>query len=252
MPFDYIDVDDAIAGDGLRMVVVGNVPSPWGEAAKGLFHMKGLAWSAVRLVYDNPKLAEWAGQLSGPVAVYNDEQPRGGWAEILLLAERLAPEPALIPADPEARALMFGLCHELLGEQGLAWSRRLHLVHLGLSDAPGFAPQVAQYLAGKYGHTPKMGEAAGRRVCDLLNLFAARLTANGDYLMGDTPNAADVYLATTLALFSPLPEARCAMNPTTRTAFEARDAATDDALNPVLLTHRDRMYERHLEPVLAL
>ena len=33
MPFQYVDVEDAISRDGLRMVVVGNVPSPWGEAA---------------------------------------------------------------------------------------------------------------------------------------------------------------------------------------------------------------------------
>jgi len=251
MTIEYIDVKEAIARNGLRMVVVGNVPSPWGEAAKGLFHMKGLDWAAVRLVYDDPALAEWAGQLSGPVAVYNDDPPRSGWAEILLLAERLAPEPAVIPADPERRAQMFGVCHELLGEEGLAWSRRLHLVHLGLNSELGFAPQVAQYLAGKYGHTPEMGLAAGQRTIALLTLFAARLQ-NADYLMGDAVTAADVYLATTMALFSPLSEDRCAMNPTTRAAFEARDAATAAALDPVLLAHRDRMYAEYLEPVLSL
>jgi hypothetical protein len=31
------------------MVVVGEVPSPWGEAAKGFLHIKGVNWVAVRL-----------------------------------------------------------------------------------------------------------------------------------------------------------------------------------------------------------
>ena len=33
MPFDYVSTEEAIARDGLRMVVVGGIPSPWGEAA---------------------------------------------------------------------------------------------------------------------------------------------------------------------------------------------------------------------------
>ena len=38
------------------MVVVGGVPSPWGEAAKGILHIKGIDWAAVRLVYDSEPL----------------------------------------------------------------------------------------------------------------------------------------------------------------------------------------------------
>ncbi|HEY6353442.1 MAG TPA: hypothetical protein VIY30_03050, partial [Burkholderiaceae bacterium] len=109
MPFQYLSVEDAIGRAGLRMVVVGGVPSPWGEAAKGIFHIKDLPWVAVRLAYDSDALKQWAGQRSGPVAIYDDERPRAGWAEILLLAERLAPAPALLPADAAERAQVFGL-----------------------------------------------------------------------------------------------------------------------------------------------
>src|SRR6187549_610824 len=100
MTFQYASVDEAIKRGGLRMVVVGGVPSPWGEAAKGILHIKRIDWTAVRLVYDSEPLRAWAGQRSGPVAIYDDERPRAGWAEILLLAERLAPAPALLPKDP--------------------------------------------------------------------------------------------------------------------------------------------------------
>ncbi|MEO0881114.1 MAG: hypothetical protein AAFY34_00155 [Pseudomonadota bacterium] len=256
MPVNYVSTEDAIASSGLRMVVVGNVPSPWGEAAKGVLHIKGIDWSAVRLAYDEPAQTDWAGSQSGPVAIYNDEAPRNGWADILLLAERLAPEPALIPADAESRALMFGYCHELLGEQGLAWSRRLQQVHIGLSGEGGFDTRVAHYLAGKYGHTAELGEAASARTIALLNMFSNRLksqqAAGSEYYIGPTPTAADVYSAAVTALFAPLPEAQCAMNPTTRAAFESLDDATRAALDPVLLVHRDKMYERHLELPLSL
>ena len=35
------------------------VPSPWGEAAKGILHVKNIEWAAVRLVYDSEPLKEW-------------------------------------------------------------------------------------------------------------------------------------------------------------------------------------------------
>ena len=76
MSFEYLSVTEAIARPGLRMVVVGNVPSPWGEAAKGILHVKRIEWVAVRLVYDDDSLRQWAGQLSGPVAIYDAEPPR--------------------------------------------------------------------------------------------------------------------------------------------------------------------------------
>src|SRR5262245_18439047 len=99
MPVTYISTEQAIARPALRMVVVGNVPTPWGEAAKGIFHIKRLDWAAVRLAHDDDAQLQWAVWRSGPVAIYDNESPRSGWAEILLLAERLKPEPALIPSD---------------------------------------------------------------------------------------------------------------------------------------------------------
>jgi hypothetical protein len=86
--FQYVGAEDAIGRDGLRMVVVGGVPSPWSEGAKGILHVKRIEWVAVRLAYDSEPLKRWAGQRSGPVAVYGEEAPRADWSEILLLAER--------------------------------------------------------------------------------------------------------------------------------------------------------------------
>ena len=81
MPFEYIDVQDAINANGVRMVVVCGIPSPWGEAAKGILHVKNVEWQAVRLDYDDKRVAEWAGGRNGPVLFYEDERPRSSWTK---------------------------------------------------------------------------------------------------------------------------------------------------------------------------
>jgi glutathione S-transferase len=256
MTFPYISVEDAIKRPGLRMVVVGNVPSPWGEAAKGILHMKRIDWAAVRLVYDSDALKDWAGERSGPVAVYENEKPRSRWDDILLLAERLSPEPALLPKDAADRALVFGLGHEILGEGGLAWTRRLELIHAGLENSGGFPERVSKYLAKKYGHTPAASAAAPARIAQLLKMLSARLAAQrragSHYYVGEAPSAADIYSAACMTMFAPLREAQCKMDAATRAAFERRGPELAAALDPILTEHRDMMYAQHLELPLSL
>ena len=256
MGFQYVSVEEAIAREGLRMMVVGGVPSPWGEAAKGVLHVKGIEWAAVRLAYDSEAQQPWAGQRSGPVAVYDREPPLGGWREILLLAERLAPTPRLLPDDPASRQLVLELSDEICGEGGMAWSRRLQLVDAGLKGVGGFPARVAGYLAKKYGHSAQTGAGAGERTIAMLGAMASRLkaqrAAGSDYCVGNALTAVDVYAATVLALFRPLPHDVCAMDAATRAALETLDAPTAAALDPVLFAHRDMMYAKHLELPLSL
>jgi glutathione S-transferase len=210
----------------------------------------------VRLAYDSELLKPWAGQRSGPVAIYENERPRTGWAEILLLAERLAPTPSLLPTDPAERALMFGLAHEICGEGGLGWSRRLQLVHAGLNNAGGFPEAIAKYLSKKYGYSPEAGNAAPARVAALLRMLAARLNAQHQagsrYYVGNAPSAVDVYSATFMAMFAPLPPEQCRMDADARAALARRDPTTEPALDPILLAHRDMMYANSLELPLSL
>ena len=70
--------------------------------------------------------------------------------------------------------------------------------------------------------------------------------------MGAEPSALDVYSATFMALFHPLPEDQCAMPPAMRAAMETLDDATRAALDPSLLEHRDLVYARHLKLPLEL
>jgi len=240
----------------MRMVVVGQVPSPWGEAAKAFFHLKRIDFAAVRLVYDSDALKAWARELSGPVVIYDDEAPRSGWAEILMLAERLAPAPALLPMTPDARGRALLLADKFCGRDGLGWNRRLQLVHAGHSGIGGFNPRIAGYLGGKYGYDAARAPASDARVLELLGELSAVLRAQRDaghsYYLGDTLTAVDIYSAAFMALFKPLPDAQCAMHPGVRAALEWLDAPTAAALDPILLEHRDLVYQRHLELPLSL
>ncbi|MEX0344732.1 MAG: hypothetical protein AB3N20_07415 [Rhizobiaceae bacterium] len=255
MPVNYVSVEEAMEADGLRMIVVGGTASPWGEAAKGILHVKNINWLAVRLDYKSETLKNWAGQRAGPVAFYNDERPRTSSAEILLLAERLAPSPPLLPKDAADRALVVGLSHEIHAEGGLGWTRRLQLVDAGLKGEGGFSERVAQYLARKYGYRAEEAPSYTDRVTSLLAMLADRLKSQGDsgsrYLVGTDLTAADIYCAAFMGLFSPLPPEH-SPDETQRDIFNTLDEQTKLALDPILLQHRDRIYEQHLELPLSL
>lgn len=253
---DYIEVEEAIGRPGLRLVLTAGVPGPWGESAKYIFGIKGIPYTPVRQLggLPNEALARWTGSDNAPVAVYEDERPRSGWAEILLLAERLAPEPRLIPADPAERALMFGLCHEICGEQGLGWTRRLTMVHDMLEADPPLSDlmrQIGESLGRKYGYTPEAAAAAPERVAEILGVLAAQQRAQRErgraYLVGDALSALDLYWAAFAGLLDPLPHELCPMPAPLRTSYELRDPKARAALAPSLLEHRDFIYREHLD-----
>jgi glutathione S-transferase len=248
----FVDLEEARATPGLRLVTVASVPSPWSQGAMGILDVKGLDYVAVRFRRGDEDVKRWTGAPNAPVALHDDEPPRTGWAEILALAERLGGRVSLVPADDERRLKMFGLAHEILGENGLGWSVRLLLTHAGLQTQgrEGWPTPVATYLAPRYGYAPDRVEAARARAVAVLQLLGRTLDdsrARGhDYLLGAEPTAADVYSATVLATIAPLPEAMCPMPPPVRHAFETLDAAVRGAVPPALLEHRARMFQRHL------
>ena len=154
MPVQYVSVEDAIAASGLRMVVVGNVPSPWGEAAKGILHIKAIDWVAVRLVYDSEPLSN--GPASAAARSRSTTTNRRGRAgrRSCCWPSGWRPTPSLMPADAAERATMFGLAHEICGEDGLGWARRLQLVHAGLQK-PAASPSASRSTWRKNTATPR-------------------------------------------------------------------------------------------------
>src|SRR5687768_18317929 len=102
---DYVEIDAARSMPGLRLVLSQGVPGPFCESARYCFDVKKVPCVRVRQIpmASDAALLAWTGQTSAPVAVYEQERPRSSWVEIVHLAERLAPEPGLVPLDPEER-----------------------------------------------------------------------------------------------------------------------------------------------------
>ena len=268
---DYVSIATAREMSGLRLVLGQyTIPGPWREACKGLFHVKGLAYTrvvtadagkpdvAIGMGGSQSELMAWTGQSSAPVAIWNDERPRSSWIDQINLAERLKPEPALLPSTISDRILMFGLINELAGENGMAWEKRLLMVHGPLSTlAPGAEGRAFfEHLGAKYGYTPAAAVASARRIVEILHTFDAQLAsqkrAGRQYLVGDRFSAVDIYWATFCGLIAPMPAERCPMATSFRGGAYGNDNAdVARALTPALLAHRDRVYEQHLELPIA-
>jgi glutathione S-transferase len=251
---EFVDLDTARARGGLRLVILARTLSPWSEAARGLFHVKRLPFVAVRFWPPGPELLAWTRGHNAPAAMLDDEPPVSGWADILALAERLAPEPALIPAGPE-RVEMLGLSHELLGPGGVAWNARASLIDAALASdgARGFPLRIAQFLAPKYAYRVGSVERTRARLVESLALLARRLeSAKGPYYYGEQLTALDIYSAASLHVLAPLPAEHCPEGQMLRPSFEWLRTELGDSLPSALLEHRDRVYARHLELPIAL
>ena len=251
----YVEIEAAISMTGMRVVLTPGVPGPWSEAARGILRIKKIPYVKVRQQTgtEGLALAKWTAQTSAPVWVYNDERPRSLWNDQLYLAERLAPEPALIPDSLDERATMFGLSNELCGENGLGWARRLMMFHVTLSNpnAREDARKAVSLLGVKYGYSPQLVERAPARTAEVLRALAAQLArqhAGGSrFMIGQRLSALDVYWAAFAALIEPLPDELCALSPGLRRMYKCDAGPVQAAMTPELLAHRDFIYKEYLQ-----
>jgi len=122
----FVALEEARAEPGLKLVVAASLPSPWSEAAKGILHVKGIDAQLVRFSSTDKAVREWMGWHNVPALLAPGEPIRTHWTEILETAERLGAEQgsrSLVPADEDDRMRLFGLAHELLGENVCARRR---------------------------------------------------------------------------------------------------------------------------------
>ena len=233
---------------GLRLVLTAYPGPPWTEAAKAVFHVKGIPFVPVaqQPMVTNDALQAWTGHENAPIAVWDDERPRTGWAEILVLAERLAPEPRLVPADLEDRVRMFGLANEVCGEDGLGWNRRLLMI-AGLYQHGSTG--VADYLASRYQYSEAAAQRASGRIQEIVRALLVQLRAQQargkQFLIGDALSALDLYWAAFAALIEPLPPDLCPMPDFLRVMYTFDAALRRESAD--LFAHRDRIYRDHLE-----
>ncbi len=246
---NYRSFEEIAGHRGLRIVLVKGMPSPWAQAAKTIFEIKRLDYVAAPWIpgEENPEIAAWGGEASAPIVAWAEEKPISRWIDILYLAERLAPTPALIPADATQRALMIGLSHEICGELGIGWNRRLQF--LAPAYASGSPPAGVARMGSKYGFNEGDAKAASARIAGSLKALATQLKsqyARGAHcFVGDSLSALDVYWTAFANLLDPLPKEQCPMPEAYRPGFTVSDPAIKSALDPLLLEHRLRIFREH-------
>ena len=252
---EYVEVAQARAMPGLRIVLSPGGPGPWSEAAKSICHVKKLSYIPVAQVVagPNPDLQEWTAQTSAPAVIWNDERPRSIWNDQLFLFERLAPEPRLVPDRTADRVLMFGYSNEICGETGLGWSRRLMMFHNTLSrtDSAGRGRAMVSPMTAKYGYEAQAAQTAPTRVAEIVRSLGERLASQkalgSRFFIGQQLTALDIYSATFATLLAPLPDEVCPMAPGLRRMYSGIGPVVEAALSPLLLEHRDFVYREYLQ-----
>ena len=247
---EYKTVAEAKDLPGLRLALTIGAPAPWGQAAKSILEVKRIPYVPVaqHAGEANAELVAWTGHRNAPVAVYDNEPARTGWYEILLLAERLAPTPSLLPSAVEDRALMIGLSNELCGEQGFGWQAR-HIMFDTVIKMQGEAFRQSPMVAA-YGYSADNAAAAPAKIMPILRALAGRLHAQqrtgSRYFIGAQLTALDLYWANMSQVIDPYPPDKNPMPNFFRSMWAPVREAVESAIDPVLIAHRDFIFEQHL------
>ena len=245
----YLSVSEARGMDGLRLALGVQTPGPWSLAARALFSFRNVPFVPVRqdVMQANEELVEWTGIRNAPVAIYNEEPPVESWFDIMNLAERLGSGPSLFPDDPVERALATGFSAEICGAGGFGWSRRIAMAASGQSSAqdnPG-----ASIMRG-YGVAPENVPGAEARTTGIMRGLSSQLhrqrKAGSDFLVGGRPGACDIHWACFSNLVCRLSEDQIDMDPQMRAMFSTMSDEVREALDPILVEHRDRIWADYI------
>lgn len=254
---DYVSAREARAMGGLRLVLSCDGPNVWCEAAKYVLTLRNVPFVPVGRqgmadTDDNLEIHDWTGHKNSPVAMYEDEKPRTGWLEILYLAERLGSGPSLLPANRELQIESIGLSHQLCGEDGLGWNRRLDMFKMMLDGVGGDPAKTGLPLRLFKDYTINAETTANGtgRVIEILNLFDRRLekqqAAGSAYLVGDALTATDLHFAALFGIVDPLPHDVNPMPEMLRGLYASGSPELRAAVTDRLRAHRDAIYEKHL------
>jgi glutathione S-transferase len=119
-------------------------------------------------------------------------------------------------------------------------------------DAPPSddAPTHVREIMHQYGYSSETAAAAPQRLAAFLGSLAVRLrqqiAAGSEYLVGDRLSAVDLYWACFSIMVAPLSQSASPMAEWLRAYYLDTGPAIAAALDPLLITHRDRIYGRHI------
>ena len=244
---EYLSVDEAKNLSGLRLVLTRGVPGPWSEAAKALFKLRQVEYTAVEQKGGgrNPDLLEWTRHRNAPIALYENEAPRVRWLEILDLAERLGSGASLVPEDRTERMFMIGLVNEIAGERGFAWNARLLMLNMGY-QALGAEAVAKNPMYADYHYDPDTVNAVKDKVESFLADMATHIKShNSGFLIGSQLSAADVYWAYFSNMLQSLPPEQNPMPNGLRQSWAVL-AQSIDGYDPALIEQRDKIFADHL------
>ena len=253
----YVPYEEARVMPGLRLVLSCDGPNVWCEAAKYVFQLRNVPYVAVAKrgmtdTDENNRLFEWTGHKNSPIAMYEDEKARVGWLDILYLAERIGSGPSLLPDSRALQVECIGLSHQLCGEDGLGWTRRLNMFKMML-DAAGGDPVktgLPPRLFKDYTINAETTTHGTDRLIAILNLFDDRLktqkAAGSNYLIGDRLTATDLHFAALFGIVDPLPHDVNPMPEGLRGLYSSGDTHVRAAVTDAMRRHRDYIYETYL------
>lgn len=250
----YVTCAEARPMKGLRLVLSVGGPNPWGEAAKAIFHVRQVPYVAVGRVGmdDDPDIFAWTSHRNVPVAMYNEEKPRSSWLDILYLAERIGSGPSLLPETRESQVECIGVSHQICGEDGFGWNRRLDIFGRMVADAGGDPAKtmLPARLFSDYLINAQTITTGTRRLIEILTMLHNRIErqkrAGLRYLVGDQLTATDLHFATLLGMVDPLPPKTNPMPDFLRDLYSSGSQNLRDAVTPTLRAHRDFIYETAL------
>lgn len=246
----WITVEEAKLKSGLRLVLAKGSYGGYSESTKNIMYVKKIPYESVPQVPfgENLDLVAWTSVRNNPVAVYDNEPPRNSWLDILNLAERLSPEPRLLPVDSSERALVVGLSNEIMGENGLVWSKRIATV--AKTPSTGLRGDIMrkEYRAGDSDASRQL-----RRMADIIASLAGRLQAQkragSCYMVGGALSALDIYWATLSNLFGPMAAELCPIPDPVRARYAQLAPEVAGVFDPILMEHRDYIYRSYLPPM---
>ena len=258
---DYIKPFEAKLLRGLRLALTVGVPGPWGESAKKMLEYKGIDFIAVEQhpAQPNEDLVAWTGVRNAPIAIYNDEAPKTNFQDIVALAERINPNPSLVPSGWNERITCFGISNEICGEGGFGWSRRLmartSLRERSLSkqeiEVLSRAPNLDRGTMEKaYGSSQIQASNASDRVQEILfglkNRIREQIALGSSYFVGERLTSCDIHWACFSNMLLPLPAKVNPMPEWLRISY-ANIGLIKLSDFEELLEHRDMVFEKHLK-----